>query len=184
MLKLTIHGTEQFDEASNEFFTPADVNLELEHSLISLSKWEAIWEKPFLSAEEKTTDETFSYIECMCLTPDVPPETFRRLRGDHLETINKYIEAKMSATWFTDAPAPKGRSREVITAEIMYHWIVAFTLPLDVENWHLNRFFTLVKVCNEKNAPPDKKKKMSPQQIMERNRALNEKRLQELKTKG
>jgi len=179
VLKLLIPGDEVFDEENSEFVMRDSIVLELEHSLVSLSKWESTWEKPFLGNEKKTLKETIGYIEAMTLTPDVPPEVFSRLTNAHFEQVNKYIEAKMTATWFNDKPGPA--SREIITTELIYYWMVTLNIPFECETWHLNRLFTLIKVCNQKNSPP---KKMSRREVMERNRQLNAQRRAQLKTKG
>lgn len=185
MLELkVIMGEDLFDDERQEFIEPESFTLELEHSLVSLSKWEASWEKPFLSSDKKTFEETLSYVKAMTLTPNVPPEVYTKLTDTHVEQINKYITAKMSATWFS-APKPSpGQGKEIITAEIIYYWMIALNIPLEWENRHLERLLTLIKVCNEKNAPPDKKKRMSRQELAESRRQLNEKRKAQLKTSG
>ena len=180
MLTIIVLGDEMYDEESQEFITVGDVTLDLEHSLVSLSKWEEIYEKPFLSKDEKTTEETYAYIKCMTLTPDVPEEIFSRLSNSNMEEINKYIDAKMTATWFSEAPgAPQ--SREVITAELIYYWMVIFQIPFECETWHLNRLFTLIRICNVKQSKP---KKMSRSEIAARNRELNTQRKAQLGTSG
>jgi len=180
MLTVTILGVEMFDEESQEFVTRDDVTLELEHSLVSLSKWESKHEKPFLGQIEKTNEEIFDYIKCMVLTPDVSKEVFSKFTEKNLVEINEYIEAKMSATWFNEAPgAPK--SREVITAELIYYWMVVFQIPFECENWHLNRLFTLIRVCNIKQSKPEK---MSRSAVAARNRELNAQRRAQLGTSG
>ena len=181
MLTITIPAVETFDEANNEFISTDAVVLELEHSLASLSKWEATWEKPFLGSEKKSTEETIGYIKAMTLTPNVPPEIFQRLTLDNFNQINAYVDAKSSATWFTEKPSPV--RREIITAEIIYYWMIALNIPLDFEKRHLNQLFTQIKVCNQKNSP-DKQKKMSPREMAAQRQALNQKRQQEMKTAG
>jgi hypothetical protein len=180
MLTIVVPGVEMFDEESQEFVTVGDVTLNLEHSLVSLSKWEQIYEKPFLGKDEKTTEEVLGYVKAMTLTTDAPEDVFNKLSKENLDAINEYIEAKMTATWFSDAPgAPP--ARDVITSELIYYWMITFQIPFECENWHLNRLFTLIRVCNVKQAKP---KKMSRAEVAARNRELNAQRRAQLGTKG
>jgi hypothetical protein len=172
--------SEGFNEKTQEF-VPADVvKLELEHSLVSLSKWESKFEKPFLSTENKTSEEILFYVESMTLTPDVPSEVFLRLSEDNVKEIDSYIGAKMTATWFRE-DANRGRSRETITAELIYFWMFSSGIPKDCEDWHLNRLFTLIKVFSEKNKP---QKKMGRADIARNNREMNARRRAQLGTSG
>ena len=179
MLKVTILGDEVFDDETEEFSHQGTVVLELEHSLVSLSKWESEWEKPFLGPNEKTAEETLGYISAMLLTPDVSAETLNKLDTSHIKQINDYVSAKMTATWFAESKKPP--SREIITAELIYYWMISMKIPLECQHWHLNRLLTLIRVINEKNQPA---KKMSKSELIARNRALNEQRRQQLGTKG
>lgn len=180
MLTIIVPGVEMYDEQTEKFVTHGDTTLVLEHSLVSLSKWESIHEKPFLDKADKSTEETLSYIKVMTVTRNVPDKVYERLSEDNIREINEYIDAKMTATWFSDAPgAPK--SKEIITAELIYYWMITFEIPFECEKWHLNRLFTLIRVCNVKQAKP---KKMSRSEIAARNRELNARRKAELGTKG
>lgn len=179
MLKIIVPGVEMLDTRLSQFVTAGDTVLELEHSLVSLSKWESEFEKPFISEVEKTHKEIVRYVELMTLTPDVPPEIFGKLSSENYDQINEYLTAKQTATWFAEERTP--RTREVITAELIYYWMIAFQIPIECENWHLNRLFTLIRICNIK---ADKPEKMSRAQIAARNRELNAQRKAQLGTRG
>ena len=181
MLQLVIPlGPEIFDDEKQEFITPETKTLQLEHSLVSLSKWESKWCKPFFSKEEKTPEETIDYIKCMTITQNVKDEVYSHLTRDNIMQINKYIEAPMTATTFSKNKKGGG-SKEIITSELIYYWMIELNIPSEYQKWHLNRLLTLIQVCNVKNEPA---KKMSNKEIMSRNRALNAARKKKLNTRG
>lgn len=180
MLEITIPEVEQWDEVNQEFITSKEQVLRLEHSLVSLSKWESKWNKPFLDKKEKTREETIDYIKCMTLTQNVDPNTYNLLTKENIIEINKYISSPMTATTFHEDPNKKG-SREIITSEIIYYWMISLNIPFECQKWHLNRLLTLIKVCSIKQQPP---KKMSKRDIMSRNAALNAARRKQLNSKG
>lgn len=181
MLTIVVEPVELFDDEKQQFLTTEALTFDLEHSLVSLSKWESIWEKPFLGPDDKTTEETFSYIECMCLTEGIPPETFRMLSAKNVQLVNEYVNKKMTATWFNKKQAGPPSRRETITAEVIYYWMVAQSIPIETEAWHLNRLLTLIQVTSEKNAP---KKKMSRREAAQQQRMLNQQRQAKFNTQG
>ena len=180
MLEITIKSCELFDEEKEEFITIPEQTIKLEHSLVSLSKWESKWCKPFLSKEDKSYEETIDYIKCMTLTQNVNPIVYGLIDGDSMKQITKYIEAPMTATTFYDDKKSR-HNREIVTAELIYYWMVSLQIPFECQKWHLNRLLTLIKVCSIKNEPP---KKMSTRDVMSRNAALNAARRKRLNTKG
>lgn len=180
MFQLSIPGAEYWDEQKQEFVYKKPVVLQLEHSLVSLSKWESKWNKAFLSKGEKTNEETLDYIKCMTITQNVNPDVYARLTIKNFEEINAYIDAPMTATTFGEDKNKKP-NKEIITAELIYYWMIALNIPFECQKWHLNRLLALIRVCDIKNSPP---KKMSKKEIMSRNAALNEARKKQLNTRG
>ena len=179
MLEITIPGIELYNEDTNEFIYYDDEKIQLEHSLVSVSKWEANWCKPFLSDKDKTPDEVLDYVKCMTITEGVSDDIYSRLTQDNFIQINEYIGKPMTATTFP--PDQNRGGREIITSEIIYYWMVSFNIPFECQYWHLNRLLTLVRVCNVKNNPP---KKMSRNEVLNRNKALNEARKKQFNTRG
>lgn len=182
MLTILVKGNEYFDEQKSEFVTTKDTVLNLEHSLISLQKWESKWHKPFLTSknEQKSNEELLDYIRCMTLnTGSIPDMVYLSLTDSQLEEIGKYINDPMTATTFSGPDHAK--SNEVITAEIIYYDMIALNIPTEYRKWHLNQLMTLIKVCSIKNEPP---KKMSKSSIMRRNSALNAARRKAANSRG
>lgn len=182
MLTVIVQGEEFYDERTEEFTSVPDVTLLLEHSLVSVSKWESKFKKPFLISSEKSLEETLGYIETMVLSDNYPLDVFSRLTQSHFNKINEYIASTESATTFGDALNSKSRrNSEVITSELIYYWMVSFNIPFECENWHLNRLFSLIQICSIKNS---NEKKMPKSEIAARNHALNEQRKAQLNTNG
>ena len=179
MLEIIIPGLELYNEETNEFTCYDDVKLELEHSLVSISKWESKWCKPFLDGKDKTLDEIVDYVRCMTISDNIESDVYDRLTEENLVVINEYIGRPMTATTFNNEK--KSTGREIITSEIIYYWMVSFNIPFECQYWHLNRLLTLIKVCNVKNNPP---KNMSQKEILARNKALNDARKKELGIRG
>ena len=177
-------GEELYDESKNEFIRvnvlEKEQKLQLEHSLVSLSKWESKWHKPFLGKGEMSLEETIDYVRCMTLTPNVNPEVYNFLTEENVKEIKEYIDDPMTATTFSEDRTGKS-NREIITSEILYYNMIALNIPFECQKWHLNRLVTLIRVCNIKNQPP---KKISKRELMSRNAALNAARRKQLNTKG
>lgn len=180
MLRITIPAVEQWDEEKQEFISTKEQTLSLEHSLVSLSKWESKWGKAFLTKQEKTFEETLDYIKCMTLTQNVNPEVYHYLTNGNIDEVNRHIEDSMTATFISDDKQGKTNTEQV-TSELIYYWMITLNIPFECQKWHLSRLLTLIKVCNIKNTPPKKRNK---KEIMSRNAALNAARRKRLNTKG
>lgn len=181
ILKITLPEKEMFDPETNTF-SPAEKEktIVLKHSLVSLAKWESEIKKPFLSGKNLTTEEMLYYIECMTLTPNVTHEDYKRITPEHIRQIEDYISDPMTATTFSQFQQQRG-GREIITAEIIYYWMITLNIPIEFQKWHLNRLMTLIRVCGIKNAP---KKKMSRRAAASRQHSLNALRRRSLGTSG
>lgn len=178
MLRLVIPERELFDEATETFINLKEQPIQLEHSLISLTKWESKWRKPFLSNEKKTLEQTIDYIRCMTLTQGLNDIVFRTLPPDIVNQINEYVDSSFTATTFSHEDPP---SREIVTAEIIYYMMIKLGIPFECQKWHLSRLMTLIRVCSIKESP---EKKMGRQELLARNRELNEARKAKYNTKG
>lgn len=181
MLTITIPAKEGWDESKQEFVYFKEQQLRLEHSLVSLSKWETKWHKAYFSNKEKTDAEVIDYIKCMTLTQNVDPDVYNRLSEDNINKINQYINDPMTSIRFNDENSRGKIGGDTITYELIYYWMITLGIPVKFEKWHLNRLINLIRVCNIKNAP---NKKMSKSEIMRRNKELNETRRKQLNSKG
>lgn len=180
MLRIFVKGKELFDETSQEFINVNDTVLELEHSLISVSKWESKWHKPFISSKNKTEEETFDYVRCMTMNKGVSPYVYLILSDENIKDIEDYINDSQTALYMNDDK--KGGSQKVITNEIIYSWMIQFGIPVQFEKWHLNRLLTLIKVMDRRTSPPGKR--MTKREIMQRNSEINKARRKKLNSKG
>jgi hypothetical protein len=180
MLEITIPAIEQWDELKEEFVSSKEQKLLLEHSLISISKWESNWKKPYLSKDPKTEEETLDYIKCMTISKNIDPAVYRLLTNDNMEQILAYIGDSRTATRLPENKNGKG-SGEQITSELVYYWMTQWNIPPEYQKWHLSRLITLIQICNIKNQPA---KKMSKSEIMQRNASLNAARRKKFNTSG
>ncbi len=181
MLKITVPEMELWDERKEEFVTIKKQTLALEHSLVSLSKWESKWCKPFVSKQDKTHEEIIDYIKCMTLTQNVDDNVYSYMTPENIKKVNEYIDAPMTATWFSESKGKSGNGGKQVTSELIYYWMIALNIPFECQKWHLNRLLTLIRVCNEENKPA---KKMSTKDVMDRNAALNAARRKQFHSKG
>lgn len=181
MLKITVPGIEKWDESRQEFITTKETELALEHSLVSVSKWESKWHKYFIGNDDLNREMLLDYIRCMTLTQNVDPDVYYALDENIINKIIDYIKDSHTATWFSEDVKSKANSR-ILTSELIYYWMVALQIPFECQKWHLNRLLTLIRVCNEENNQEGKK--MSQSEIMRRNKEINEQRKKMLKTHG
>lgn len=158
-----------------------DYDLSLEHSLISISLWESKWHVPFISKDAHTEEQTIHYIKCMTINKNVPDVVYDHMTLEDVKKISEYIHDPMSATTITHYGEDNKRSRQIITSEVIYGWMVGLQIPWEAQKWHLNRLLKLIEVCNAQNTPP---KKMSSKDVIKRNRELNAARRAKYNSKG
>ena len=178
MLELELPGEEWFNDETQEFQYGKPTVLRLEHSLVSIAKWEAIWKKPFLSNKNKTVEETVDYIRCMTISQNVNPDVYTRLSNRELEIIKNYIQEERTATTFAQT---EKHSRRIVTSELIYFWMSQYNIPIECQKWHFSRLMALIRIANAENTP---KKSMSKQAILSQNRSLNAARRKAMRTKG
>ena len=180
MIEINVPSSEAFNEKTNEFVPLKAYTLSLEHSLVSISKWEANWKKPFLHSQ-KTPEEMLDYIKCMTISQNIPNEVYYRIPASEVDRIAKYIDDSMTATTFSRIGDQKPHRHEIVTAEVIYYWMIQANVPYECRKWHLNQLLTLLQVCAEKNKPP---KKQSKKALADHWSALNAARRAKLHTKG
>lgn len=184
MLEVVIPDQEYFDESTEQFVTVKGAKLSLEHSLISISKWEMKWHAPFLGDDQQSEEQVRDYIRCMTINSNVNPDIYKYIPSDIISQIEAYIRDPMTATWFSKGgqSGPHMRNRSVITNELVYSWMIECQIPFDpCEKWHFARLMTLIRVRQERSKEP---KKMSKRDLAARNAALNAQRRAKLHTKG
>ena len=179
MLVLDVPGSEFFDDEKEEFIETKPVSLRLEHSLVSISKWEAECKIPFLSTKALSREQTIDYIKFMTINQNVDPLVYSLLDNVHIQKVNEYISDNRTATTFTNTNTPP--NRQVVTSELIYFWMAQYNIPFECQKWHLSRLMTLIRIASIKNAP---EKKMSQRAIMSQNKSLNAARRKALHTKG
>lgn len=181
MLQIIIPGEEFWDAKTEEFITGPETTISLEHSLISISKWESKWHKPFLGKQYSKSDELIDYIKCMTITPNVKDKVYDRLTKKNIDDILNYINDPMTGTTINEHNTGKRRGSEIVTSELIYYWMVSMQIPFECQKWHINRLMTLIRICGIKNQPD---KKMSKRSVMQQNAALNAARRKKLHSRG
>ena len=181
MKTITIPEMEIYDEEHNRFINIKEQKLVLEHSLVSISKWESKWKKPFIHQTELSMEELRDYVRCMTLTQNVNPNVYSALTAPMLNDIVAYMNEQQTATWFSNSTDNKQKNGEVITSELVYYWMTAANIPKECEKWHFSRLMTLIRIAGEKNQPP---KKMKKNDIYKQNHALNAMRRAKMKSRG
>jgi hypothetical protein len=186
MYLLTLPELELFDEKTGTFRTIPGRQIPLEHNLVSVSKWESKWKIPFLSSTQKTLAQSRDYIRCMALVDDVDPMLYMNLTSDMIEDIDKYINDKQTATWFSNKNEQSNRNGRPTTSELIYYWMIESGVPMECENWHLSRLLTLIEVVNEerKAADPNRNHKINPRDYAKSRSALNAQRRAMMHSKG
>lgn len=179
MLKITIPDRKYWDEAHEVFIDVKGATICLEHSLVSISKWETKWKKPFLGTQ-RTREETIDYIRCMTISQNVNPDIYQYIDNKIIREVNAYINDTMTATWFTEQKN-KPQVAKKITNELIYYWMISCGIPFECQKWHLNRLLTLIRVCELKNAP---QKKMGKKATLRQNAMINKQRRQARGSKG
>ena len=187
MVEIYIPKSQIIDEETGVVYTAEkDWKLALEHSLISVQKWEAKWHVAFLNKGTRTFEQTIDYLRCMTLTPNVPDEVYYCIPHTELKRVLEYVDDPMTATRINDGfdsgnSYGKKMGKDVITAEVIYNWMISLNIPTEYRKWHLNQLLTLIRVINAKNQP---KKKRRMRDVLEEYKSINEANKRRFGTKG
>lgn len=179
MLRIVVPASAFWDERSLEFIYVKETSLDLEHSLISISRWESKWKKPFFDDDNKTVEEVLDYVKCMTINKNVDPLIYRSLTPENIEEIINYINASLTASRVTHLD--KSDKKIIVTSELIYSWMISLNIPFETEKWHISRLLMLIDICSVRNSP---QKKMSKEEIMRRNAELNAARRAKFNSKG
>lgn len=178
MLRIIVPGGEYYDENKGEFVYRKDQELQMEHSLISISKWEARWRVAYNKERQKTPEEILDYFRCMTINR-VDPEVYDRLTEKNISDIINYMNEPMTACYFNnDSPV---KSKDTMTSEMIYYYMIVLGIPFECEKWHFNKLMALIEVCSIKNKP---EKTMSRADLLRKNARLNAARKKAHHTKG
>lgn len=158
MIEIVVPATTLFDERTNQFHKTKETTLQLEHSLLSLSKWEAKWQTPFLTDEPHSEEKSLDYFRCMTINRGVDPLVYRAIKPAQFAAIKAYISSPQTATTVNKIEQPSNGHKQVLTSELIYYYMIAYNIPFECEKWHLNRLIMLIRICDVKNQP---QKKMS-----------------------
>lgn len=184
MLTVTIPSSQLWDERTETFLYTKETTLSLEHSLVSISKWESKHHKAFLSERTQsslTADEFIDYVRCMTMTQNVDPQIYLHLTRENLRAIRDYMNAPMTATHFPNTTHSGKGGGDVKTSEVIYYEMIILGIPFECQKWHVNRLLTLINVCSRKSG---KSPRMSRQDVMRNNARINAERLRKYHTKG
>lgn len=179
-LKLHVIPDEQFDPETNTFYTPKPQTIVLEHSLISISRWESKWHKSYLETEHKTREEVLDYVRCMTLTSGVDPRLYLSLPAKTQNEIVEYLNDPATATVLKQQKT-KGGKRDKVTSELIYYWMTIYNIPFECEKWNIKRLLVLIQICSAKSTPP---KKVGKNQMWQNYSQLNNKRKAAMHTRG
>jgi hypothetical protein len=183
VLQIRIPEQEFWNERTEKFSYKKGCSLKLEHSLISISKWEAIWHVSFFDTK-LSEEQLLSYIQCMSLGPEIDLETVLRLTQDNIKEIVDYMKDPMTASSVKESKGPQQRRRERITSEYIYYLMIRYNIPDRYDQWHINRLIMLIRICSAKEAEANPQKKTNSRELMREYDSINERNKARFNTRG